>query len=84
MAPSLSNWSWQSIMKTYKLLGSQLSEYHGLRQRINIPRNIDFGYDDHTNVLIIHFWRDVERLDEQLACLDKEIARRNNLVGVMG
>lgn len=84
MGQSLNSWSWGSIIKTYRLLGGQLQEYQGLNQRIHIPKNINFEYDDHTNVLIIHFWRDVNRLNEQLGCLDKEIARRNNLIGVMG
>ncbi|UOF80582.1 hypothetical protein [Caudoviricetes sp.] len=44
---------------------------------------MDINFSDENNILIARFWRDVKRIDAQLAVLDKEIARRNQLVGVI-
>lgn len=80
---NIESWSWKDIMIIYRILGRQLSEYNGVHQRIGVPKpRIDFA--DCENIFFIRFWQDVRRINEQIKCLDKEIARRNNLMGVMG
>jgi hypothetical protein len=80
---SLSSWSWKNIQSVYAILGKQLQEHESVRQRCSIPRQINIHFSDSDNSLILRFWRDVNRVEAQLQALDKEIARRNKLVGVI-
>lgn len=82
-AQSLSSWSWASIHKTYAAYATLLKKYEGYQKRCSIPKSMDINFSDENNILIARFWRDVKRIDAQLAVLDKEIARRNQLVGVI-
>jgi len=79
----LSSWSWGDIQKMYAIYGKQLQECAGVAQRIEIPSNIDINYSDNDNVFILRFWREVKKLDAFVAALDREIARRNALIGVI-
>lgn len=79
----LHSWSWGSIQDVYAILGKQLKNHEAYRNRCNIPQNIDINFSDHDNTFIIRFWRDVNRIDAHLQMLDTEIARRNNLIGVI-
>lgn len=80
---SLSSWSWKSIHGTYRAYATLLKKYESYQKRCNIPREINIMFSDHDNLVIIRFWRDVNRIDAHLSVLDKEIARRNSLVGVV-
>lgn len=83
MRNNLQSWSWGDIQSIYGILGRMLSEYNGIHQRIGVPKpHIAFG--DCENIFFLRFWGDVTRINEQLKVLDREIARRNNLIGVMG
>jgi len=77
------SWSWQTIVAVYRVLSDRLQEYNGLHQRINIP-HASIEYSDEENLLFLRFWRDVARLNSEIEVLDREIARRNKLIGVMG
>ena len=84
MENNLQSWSWHDITSIYRILGRQLKEYAGYKQRCHIPDSINIDYPDNENVFVLWFQRDVQRLDEQVAALDQEISRRNNLIGVLG
>lgn len=83
MRGNLQSWSWGDIQRIYAILGGMLSQYQGINDRIGVPR-AHIAYQDHENIFFIRFWQDVKRINEQLQCLDREIARRNNLIGVIG
>ena len=80
----VSSWSWQNIQDIYAVLGRQLEDYRQLKKRFSIPRTVDINFPDDKNTLILHFWRDVTKINQQIVVLDAEIKRRNNLLGVMG
>lgn len=83
MTPKLASWSWDHLTGVYQILGDMLEEYRGLHERINFPKpNIE--HSDDLNILLLRFWGDVKRINDQLEELDREIARRNNLIGVIG
>lgn len=84
MKNSLSNWSWDEITRAYWAFGSLLEEYAGYKKRCNIPEQIRIMYSDDENIFIMQFNKDIKRIDANLAELDKEIARRNKLIGVVG
>lgn len=84
MEPLLNSWSWQSIQDTYRIYGKMLREYDGFKKRCYLPDNINIGYTDETNVFITRFNEEVGRIDRHLSTMDREIARRNSLIGVMG
>lgn len=66
--PNLEHWSWQDIIRVY-----------GVFKRI-YPRAGEV-----VNVEEIEQYHEAKaRLDLQISILDKEIARRNKLIGVMG
>jgi hypothetical protein len=77
------SWSWQTITAVYRVLSDRLKEYNEFHQRINIP-HASIEYSDEENLLFLQFWRDVARLNSEIEVLDREIARRNKLIGVMG
>lgn len=80
----LSSLSWQSIQGIYAILGQRMQEYNDLQKRIGIPGTVDINFPDDKNILILRFWRDVTKVNEEIKLLDAEIARRNKLIGVMG
>ena len=82
-APKLSSWSWKSIYDVYAILGKQMGEHEAIKKRCNIPSSIQIYFSDHDNVFILRFWQEVNRIEAQPRALDKEIARRNKLVGVI-
>ena len=84
MRGNLQSWSWRDIQAIYKIIGSQLQEYYAHSVRCGIPKTIDIDFSDENNIFIIRFHQDVDRLGDQIDALDQEIARRNNLIGVMG
>lgn len=84
MAPRLANWSWQDIMGVYRVYGGMLQKYNALKIRCHIPNKIDFSYSNENNLLIMRFNRDVIKIDSFVTELDREIARRNSLLGVTG
>lgn len=84
MRGNLQSWSWGDIQRIYAILGGQMQDLLGIKRRLNLGDTIDIAYPDEKNILIIRVHRDADRLDEQLSVLDKEIKRRNNLLGVMG
>lgn len=77
---NVNSWSWQDIQKVYKAMGNLLDNY----KRINLPEAIDIKLSDRENLFIIDCHRSIDRIDQQLTVLDKEISRRNKLIGVMG
>lgn len=83
MQGNLQSWSWGDIQSIYAILGRMLGEYNGVHQRINVP-TARIEYSDHENIFFLRFWGDVRRINDQIKCLDREIARRNRLIGVMG
>jgi hypothetical protein len=88
--PSPMSWSWQSIQAVYQVLGHQLDDYKDIADRFEIHLPIDptpgamvpipVGAED----FIHHWYNGVVRINGQLKVLDQEIARRNELIGVMG
>lgn len=82
--PTMKRWSWKDIQAVYAAFGQVLETYKGYQTRCNIPRQMNINLSDDENLFILRFWRDVQRVDSQLAVLDAEIARRNSLIGVMG
>lgn len=83
MRNNLGSWSWQDIQRIYTILGNMLSQYDGVNRRCNVPK-AHIQYSDQENIFFLRFWRDVTRINEQIKCLDREIKRRNNLIGVIG
>lgn len=83
MRGNLQSWSWKDIQHIYQIIGSQMNEYSGIHQRIGVPKP-NVKNSDQENIFFIRFWRDVSRLEEQLSALDREISRRNKLIGVVG
>lgn len=83
-APEVWGWSYQEIIRAYSILGSRLQEYEDVRKRIKIPREMDINYTDTDNIFISHFWREVKKIDNALLQLDREIARRSALIGIIG
>lgn len=90
LSNNLQAWSWQSIQRTYAILGSQLNDYKEVAERfeLDLPLKPKPGetiqYADGSTDFIHHFYVGVRRINEHLRVLDAEIARRNLLVGVMG
>lgn len=80
----LGNFKMQDILALYKILNKQLQDQVGLKKRFKIKDQIDFSYSDEENSFILHFNRDTARILAQVKILDREIARRNKLIGVMG
>lgn len=83
MENNLQAWSWQDIINIYRILGRQLKEYERIKKSIRIGM-VARGFN--SLALDAYFFneaftRDVRRLDAQVAALDREIARRNQLVG---
>lgn len=79
---NLENWSWQEIHGTYKALGLLLQSYEAIAQRIPIPR-ANIYFTDPENIFLMRWNADINRIDQQLRTLDIEIARRNQLIGVV-
>lgn len=97
MQNKLANWKIQDIHSTYKIYGNQLREYADTADRfeINIPMDKelkefiltpgsviptrDLQHADFVN----RWFRDIQKIVRHLNTLDREIARRNKLVGVM-
>lgn len=84
--PLLSKLSWQEIQHLYGQLGLQLKEYERIKRCIHLQW-LDRGF----NSLALDAWwfdqrfkADVQLIDTRLSVLDREINRRNNLIGVMG
>lgn len=85
MNPTLAKWSWQDIQKVYATLGAQYTEFNRIKATFGLEElKLNINYPDLKNIFIIRALRDIKRLDLQIAALDKEIARRNKLLGVMG
>ena len=80
----LSSWSWQEIQGVLRIYGKQLSEYQNVNKRINVPKSMNIDYTDESNIFISRFWREVKRLDLSITQIDREISRRQKLIGVMG
>lgn len=76
--------SWQDIISLYKVYGEMVMQYKGYKERCQIPSSIKVQFGDLENMFVLQFNREVKRLDAQINVLDKEIARRNKLIGVMG
>jgi hypothetical protein len=83
MRGNLQSWSWKDIHVIYAILGNMLQEYNGVHQRCHVP-TADIKFSDQENIFFFRFWGDVKKINEQIKCLDREITRRNNLIGVMG
>ena len=83
MRGNLQSWSWGDIQSIYTILGNMLKEYDGVNRRCAVP-TANVKYQDQENIFFLRFWTDVKKINEQIKCLDREIARRNNLIGVIG
>ena len=90
MQNKLGNWKWQDIQLTYQVLANQLMEYKEVADRfeMDLPLKPKVGepivYADGSLDFIHHFYAGVNRINNHLNVLDREIARRNKLIGVMG
>lgn len=86
---SLNSWSWKSIHDVYAILGRQLKEYERVARAVGLKlpvlvkpgELIEMPMDKAT--FVARWYLDVNRINRQIQCLDKEIARRNKLVGVV-
>lgn len=93
---SLASWSWQDLTRVYRIFGQQLIDYKDIADRFEIaipmeypkldlkPGDVISVADANHLDFIGRWYRDVVRANNQLKALDREIARRNNLIGVMG
>ncbi len=90
MEPKLANWSWQEIQKVYASFGAYLRELQRHAKIFDIDLPVKFkpgefvAYPDDKAELVARWIMDINRTNLQLSTLDREIARRNNLIGVMG
>lgn len=91
MIEALQSWSWGDIQAVYKVLGHQLKDYKDTADRfeIDLPIRVKPGemiqYGGPQSRHFIERWYlGVNRIVMQIDALDYEIARRNNLIGVMG
>lgn len=84
MRGNLQSWSWKDIQAIYGIIGGQMQDLLGIKRRLGLSDTIDVRYPDAKNILIIRINRDAGWLNDQLIVLDKEIKRRNNLIGVIG
>ena len=80
----IKSWSWKDIHSIYRIIGDQLQLHYAVSVRCGIPKSISIDFSDENNIFIIRFHQDVGRLGEQIDALDREILRRNSLIGVMG
>lgn len=79
----LHSWSWQEIYQAYKWYGCQLNEYkrlEGVYKDALSKKDINYAASFFSDI----YERDINRLDLLIDQLDKEIARRNTLIGVVG
>lgn len=74
--PTLSSWSIQDIITMYKILGDMM---HNLQRLHTFCIQIGMTDEQFDN----HYLYEIKKTDSQLGALDKEIARRSNLVGVL-
>lgn len=79
---SLEAWSWKEIINLYKLYGEMLIEFERLEKSINPPKP-HILFDDELNAFLMKFWGDVNQINRNVEALDREIARRNKLIGVI-
>lgn len=83
---NLASWSWQDIIRLYRAYGEQVQEYQRIKKSVQMEwqgrgmNELSFAAFDFDN----YFRESVQRLDAQIHVLDLEIARRNNLIGVIG
>lgn len=98
MQNKLGNWKWQEIHAMYKVYGEQLREYADTAERFEIAIPMDKELREFATTpgaliptrdlqhadFVNRWFRDVKRIVGQLKALDREIARRNKLIGVMG
>lgn len=89
MTTNIKSWSIQQIHAMYAIYGKQLDEYKGIADRfeIKLPLKPKPGelvtYANGSQEFMGRFYFSVKRINDQIQILDHEIARRNNLVGVM-
>lgn len=80
----LANWTWGALINVMSVYSKQLKEIQRLSNSVGIERlEIDIDYPDLKNIFILRALRDVKRLDQQVAVVQQEIARRQSLVGVL-
>ncbi len=85
MENNLGSWSWQDIQTVYAGYGKQLNEFARIKKAVGLQEvKLDIRNSDLQNIFVLRFTRDIQKIDMNLALLDREIARRNNLIGVMG
>ena len=85
MEPKLASWSWQEIQGVYITYGKQLKEYERIKKSLGLDKvEPEIENSESRKNFIEWFVRDVKKIDASIAELDREIARRNNLIGVVG
>lgn len=91
MQKNLANWSWNEIILSHQLFKEQLNEYAetALRFGMVLPTDVTPGEIIETESperlsLVSRFYFGVNRINLQLDVLDREVARRRQLIGVVG
>ena len=78
----LKSWSWSQIIRLYKVYGTMINDLNGIKERVEmVEPNIDF--DDPINIFLMRFHTDCMKVNRNIEYLDKEISRRNKLIGVV-
>lgn len=85
MVNNLSKWSWADIQAVYATFAHQYKEIERLTKACGIEKlEMNIDYPELKNIFIIRALRSIKQIDKHVAILDKEIDRRNKLIGVMG
>lgn len=85
----LISWRIQDIKKVYQTFGVQLDGLRDDAERIGISLPLEItvgtliGVEDPKDDRVFYILKTASEINEHLKVLDKEIARRNSLVGVM-
>jgi hypothetical protein len=89
MERSLISWSWKDIQKSYLTHAEQLAECQRLAIVLNLTLPLEHEMKDLPKMrsdralVVSKLFRDVKRVNTHLSVLEREIERRNSLVGVL-
>lgn len=87
MSNRLAKYSIQQLQAIYTVFGNELKEYEDVAKRIGLklPLNgaLPFTHPGEEEVCA-RWYLGVNEINRKIKTLDREISRRNNLVGVLG
>lgn len=81
----LAKWSWGDITRVYRSFTEQYQEIQRVANSVGVQKlEVNIDYPDLKNIFILRALRDVRKIERHIGALDAEIARRNQLIGVIG